>query len=89
MKGKEELSNFCGDAYFGACVSNTVTRLSQTAFKKEGVSSMLSETALGGKCKPWKSMTRNKSINPFLERNSWFDNDPERRGWGVVNSSMF
>jgi hypothetical protein len=49
MKGKEELSNFFGDACFGARVSNTVTRLSQTAFKKEGVSSLLSEAALGGK----------------------------------------
>jgi len=89
MKGEEELSNLFGDACFGACVSNTVPRLSQTAFKKEGVSSMLSEAALGGKYKPSKSMTRNKSINPFLERNSRFDNDLERRGWGVVNSSMF
>ena len=89
MKGEEELSNFFGDACFGACVSNTVTSPSQTAFKKEGVSSMLSEAALAGKYKPWKSMTRNKSINPFLERNSWFDNDLERRGWGVVNLSMF
>ena len=34
-------------------------------------------------------MTRNKSINSFLERNSRFDNDLERRGWGVVNSSVF
>ena len=50
---------------------------------------MLSEVAMAGKYKPWKSMIRNKSINPFFERNSWFDNDLERRGWGVVNSSMF
>jgi hypothetical protein len=89
MKGEEELSNFFGDACFGACVSNAVTRLSQTSFKNEGVSSILSEAALGDKYKPSKSMTRNKSINPFFERNSDFDNDLDRRGWGVVNSSRF
>lgn len=88
MKGEKELSNFFGDASFGACVSNAVTRLSQTAFKNDGVSSMLSEATLGDKYKPSKSITRNKAINPFFERNSELDNDLDRRGWGVVNSSM-
>jgi hypothetical protein len=88
-EGEEELSNFFGDVCFGACVSNTARRPLQTAFKKEDVSSMLSEATLAGKYKPGKSITCNKSINPFLERNSWFDNDLERCGWGVVNSSMF
>jgi hypothetical protein len=41
------------------------------AFKKDGVSSILSEVTLAGKYKPWKSMAHNKSINPFLERKSF------------------
>lgn len=57
MKYKEELSNFFGDACFGACVSNAVTRLSQTVVEKEGMPSMLSDATLVGKYKPWKSMT--------------------------------
>ena len=81
MNDDEELSNFFGDACFEACVSNTVNSSSQTAFKKDGVSSILSEVTLAGTYKPWRSMTRNKSINPFLERKSFVD--------AVVDSSMF